>query len=474
MRSSRLLGFGALVLAPWLATSALAEEAPARSGTRDAPQAQAEPVEVSAEAPAPEGVAEEQDPGAGAETLESAALTAAPAAAPAAALTAAPAPVPAAPDDTEMAEVAEGAEADAIEAAEAEIVEVPPVLPGTLGYDSAGRPGHVHTVVSGDTLWDISDAYLGTPWVWPSVWNDNRNLENPHVIVPGDRIWITATEMRRVSAEEAADLLANLPAAPVELINAGTGIGAEEFEVPGQGESEWQAPAQRPDQVINFPVAANEMAGLVTAERLESSASIVDAVTKRVMLSQTDPVYIGLGAGEVQVGEQFTIFRSRDRVTDPDTKRVLGYHVDILGWLEVTENHRDTSTAVIRMATAEIERGDRIMPRELAPETVELAPSPGDVEGKLSYFASSRTMVGQVDYVYLNRGTLDGLQVGSPLEVFRAGHDETETARSELVGVPALVVAHLLVVKTEPETSVAFVAQTDVELELGDSFRGAR
>ncbi len=82
--------------------------------------------------------------------------------------------------------------------------------------------------------------------------------------------------------------------------------------------------------------------------------------------------------------------------------------------------------------------------------------------------------MGQVDYVYLNRGTLDGLEVGSPLEVFRASYDGTESARGEKVLVPARVVAHLLVVKAEPETSVAFVAQTDVELELGDTFRGAR
>jgi hypothetical protein len=473
---------------------------------------------VPAEEPASEALAEEADPGVRAENPESVApveqaaeTTPAPESAPKAVTAASePAPVPVAPapvtepeamaqipsddeprveDAAPMAEAAEGAEADAIEAAEAEPettetpgeepgqaerVEAPPVLPGTLGYDSQGRPGHVHVVVPGDTLWDISDAYLGTPWVWPSIWNDNRDLEDPHLILPGDRIWITATEMRRVSPEEAAKLLANLPAAPLELINAGTGIGPEEFAIPTQGEPVWQTPVQQPDQPIRYPVAANEMVGLVAAERLESAASIVDAVTTRLMLSQEDPVYIGLGAGEVQVGEQFTIFRSGDRVIDPDTKRVLGYYVDVLGWLEVTENHRDTSTAVIRMATAEIERGDRIMPREPAPDTVELAPSPGDVEGKLSYFASGRTIMGQVDYVYLNRGTLDGLQVGSPLEVFRAPHDGIEYARGERVRVPAQVVAHLLVVKAEPETSVAFVAQTDVELELGDTFRGAR
>ncbi|MDJ0790209.1 MAG: LysM domain-containing protein, partial [Myxococcota bacterium] len=50
--------------------------------------------------------------------------------------------------------------------------ENPPAL-GAVGWDSEGRQGRIHIVVGGDTLWDISNAYLGTPWVWPSIWNDN-------------------------------------------------------------------------------------------------------------------------------------------------------------------------------------------------------------------------------------------------------------------------------------------------------------
>ena len=68
---------------------------------------------------------------------------------------------------------------------------------GPVGHDEAGRPGRVHEVVPGDTLWDISDAYLGTPWVWPSIWQDNQDIENPHLIYPGDLIWITPWEMRK-------------------------------------------------------------------------------------------------------------------------------------------------------------------------------------------------------------------------------------------------------------------------------------
>ena len=38
-----------------------------------------------------------------------------------------------------------------------------------------------HVVVKGDTLWDISGAFLEHPWCWPQVWGLNREeIRNPH------------------------------------------------------------------------------------------------------------------------------------------------------------------------------------------------------------------------------------------------------------------------------------------------------
>ena len=45
-----------------------------------------------------------------------------------------------------------------------------------------------HTVVPGDTLWDIAEELLDDPWLWPELWYANPNIENPHLIYPGDKI----------------------------------------------------------------------------------------------------------------------------------------------------------------------------------------------------------------------------------------------------------------------------------------------
>jgi hypothetical protein len=334
---------------------------------------------------------------------------------------------------------------------------------GAIGYDSEGNQGRIHIVVSADTLWDISDAYLGTPWVWPSIWKDNDQVANPHLIHPGDRIWITPTEMRRISADEANAMLANGLSEPA----------AAGFPVAKVDPEPLDAVPVVVEERGSRRVSARESTGLISAEQLEASASLVGKVPERILLSQEDDVYVGLGESEVEVGDQFTVFRTHEKVFDPDTGELLGYHVEVLGWLEIKEAFPESSLAEIRMSTRDIELEDRVLPREPIPAEIAILPSPEGVEGKISFFPQDRVLMGSNDFVFLNRGTLDGLDVGSPLEVYRPGYPADEVVRREKVDVPDRVVAQLLVVRANNEASVAVVTDTDGELHLGDRFRGA-
>ncbi len=371
------------------------------------------------------------------------------------------------------------AEAVAPEEAQAPAAEAAPLTPetaggeaelpapalGAIGHDAEGRPGRVHLVARGDTLWDISEAYLGTPWVWPSIWKDNQAIQNPHLIRPGDRIWITPSEMRRVTAEEAAALLAGQPAAPQPEAEAAV-------EEPAAPPTPLAAP--EPEARNALRVSSQDAVGLVTPDELEAAGSIVSSVPSRVMLSQGDQVFVGMPEGDTQKGNQYTIFRVRENVVDPDSGRLLGHHVEFLGWLEIQQTHPESALAVIRESVGEIAVHDRMLPRTPAPAEIAVQESPGDVDGKISFFANKRTVMGTADFVYLNRGALDGLEVGSPLEVYRESFLADETTRNQRVRVPERVVAQLLVVKAEPMTSVAFITHTNEELELGDRFRGAQ
>ena len=353
-----------------------------------------------------------------------------------------------APTAAPAEEAAEPAKAEA--PAESHQVEL-----GPAGRDENGRSGRIHVVASGDTLWDISDAYLGTPWVWPSVWRENQGIENPHLIFPDDKIWITATEMRKVSEEEAEQLMASAL--------------ASEGAVPASMEdaSLGDAAAMRP----TYRYSEIETAGFITLDEFEGAATIVDSHDPKVWLSEADTAIIGAGADEVDVGDQFEIFRPGTRVYDPTTGRVFGYATKQLGWLEIEAVHPETSTGIIRLSRSEAQRGDHVLPRLRREAEIQVGPKP-DVEGQIIYTPDDRLNMSSADVVFLDRGTSHGLDVGSPLEVYRPLGTGFDEVRHEQLALPADVVAKLLVVRAGDETAVALVTHAKMELSRGDLFRG--
>ena len=87
----------------------------------------------------------------------------------------------------EQGEEQDAAEQESDEMQSTEVGERP-VQSGVRTSPDASAPAEVHSVVKGDTLWDLSQRYLGSPWYWPKVWSYNPEIANPHWIYPGNRV----------------------------------------------------------------------------------------------------------------------------------------------------------------------------------------------------------------------------------------------------------------------------------------------
>jgi hypothetical protein len=409
----------ATILALGLAGTASAEPAPDAAAAQPAPAAQAEAVAAPEETPAADPTAE--------------------------------------PAGAEQAAPAEPAvETKAAEAAPEKPAPTPKhvVSLGPVGHDAQGNPGRIHTVATGDTLWDISDAYLGTPWVWPSIWQENAALENPHLILPGDRLWVSPSEIRRVTPAEADELLAGSPAADA------AGMGEVAYDALPEGAELPKPPT--------FRYSARGGIGLVSDEHVQGAASIVDSREgDRTWFGSMDRLQVGLGSGEVEAGEQFIVFRTRERVTDPGNGRFLGWHVQLMGWVEVTDVHDEISDALVKMSFSEMQKGDRLLPRELMPLEVELRAAPDALDGQIAFMPNNRVTGGGEDMVYLDSGTDAGVEVGNVLEIYRPRGDRRDQARSRDVHVPAHVVGRVVVVVAFPTSSAAVIEHASTAINIG-------
>ena len=335
---------------------------------------------------------------------------------------------------------------------------------GPWAVDPEGQRGRIHTVDRGDTLWDISAAYLGTPWVWPSVWKDNQDIENPHLIRPNDHIWITAGEMRRITSGEAQEMIAAEEelAASLESLSDPTDEVAEPFvEKPGS------------DQAVDRKVQVVERAamGFVSPDSVRGSTSIVDSPSERLWLAEGDDVYLGVGECEVFIGDEFTIFRDPEPVYDVGRGGKLGYHVEILGWARIKQASGASAIAEIIESRSALKRGDQLIPRERVATEVDVTYTPSATEGAVVFAPEDRTQMGDGDHVYLNRGSIHGFKAGSEVEVYLPGSRRTDRVSGRKVQTPDHIVAQLVLVEVQANTSVAYITETSRSLEVGDLVR---
>jgi hypothetical protein len=213
----------------------------------------------------------------------------------------------------------------------------------------------------------------------------------------------------------------------------------------------------------------------VSEAQIKAATSVLESPVERMALALADPIYIGLGEGEVEVGERFTIFRDFSKVYDPVTRDPIGYHVDVRGSAEVIEVQAESSIAVIRESLGAIVRGDMVIAKEYVAEDVTVKAAPAGLDGRIAFLPHGRTLVGTTDYVYVNMGTNDGVEVGTDLEVYESGGAARDKAKKGrvMVRTPDSIMADLVVVIARENTAVAYVVHTRRELGIGDHVRGA-
>lgn len=307
-----------------------------------------------------------------------------------------------------------------------------------------------YEVRQGDTLWDIANAFYRDPFLWPLIWKSNPFIVDPDLIYPGNALVIPslAPVERAMSepeeqpvvekqAEEpgAVQTATSAAAAPEEPMLFGrrpVETAAEEAPVPG---SRLILPEDVPTPIMDKYAMLG--AGFVGEEHSRDylQGSVEDPTKKGESGNITgfdQDVYIVVRSREtVNTGDRFLIYEEMHSVKHPVTGRRYGNLYKVNGILKVTgAKEQGVYLARIILSFDAAMRGNLLAPYQ---EPALIYPSKQkqtkNLTGYILEVPDRKSISGQADIVFLDKGKEDGVDPGDRFTVMSEPHPSTGVRR---------------------------------------------
>jgi LysM repeat protein len=303
-----------------------------------------------------------------------------------------------------------------------------------------------YVVQEGDTLWDISATFLRDPWYWPEIWYVNPQVENPHLIYPGDVLALIYVDgAPRVTNMQGSSYRLSPEARVTPLTEAITSVSY--------------------DSISAF------LSRGVVIERNEVDSLPYLLATKgdHMLASAGNTIYVrGTSA---QPGERFNIVKIGDQLVDPENNDVIGYQGIEIGEGTIRKSGDPATMALIR-SKQEAKQGDRLIPTsvEIPLNFFPKAPS-SNIDGQIIAVVGGVTQIGQYQVVVMNRGSNNGLGVGDVLTVWQRGGTVRDHVGGGNVRLPDEEAGTIMVFKVYDRISYGLVMEATTAIHTLDFVR---
>lgn len=336
-----------------------------------------------------------------------------------------------------------------------------------MAADSILRPDHPerYTVKNGDTLWDIASMFLTDAWLWPEIWQINPNIENPHLIYPGDLItlvYVDGQPQLTVARGDEARTIKLSPAQPIA-------TGDRNVKLRPKVRTSALSSA-----IPAIPLDA--ISSLLTTGRIVEQDTL--AMAPHILAGTSDRLIFGPGDEFYARGKTWTpgtniygIFRQGEVYMDPETREVLGFEAREVGTALVETRDDDLYTLTLTAVKEDVRIGDRLLPtEERRVESTFYPRAPKEqIDGVIMTVLGGVTNVGRNDVVAINRGTINGLAVGDILAIYKSGKVVRDKVNRERVQLPPEKAGLLMVFRSFEKMSYGLVLETEEALRVGDN-----
>lgn len=345
-----------------------------------------------------------------------------------------------------------------------------------------------YVVVSGDTLWAIAGHFLNDPWYWPELWSKNPQINNPHLIYPGDiisLIYVNGQPVFQVSRDgQVVDSSAGANQTQTQAATE-TQTEANTFEqvhTDGPLRQVKLSPRIRStsleESIKTIPLDAilqfTTRPQVITLDEWNDAPYIVGSDDKHLILSQGNRIYI---KGELDKEKlRYSIYRKGGKLIDPKSGDLLGYESVYAGEARITK-YANPATARINKAKREIIVGDRLLSTDDSKINNLFFPKPpeADVEGEIISLFDAISGIAQYQIAVINLGKRDGLEVGNILATYTKGEvvrDRFEETEGQInVTLPNERSGMIMLFKIFDRVSYGLILEADRVIHRNDQVR---
>ena len=316
--------------------------------------------------------------------------------------------------------------------------------------------GLVHTVIEGDTLWDLSAKYLGSPWKWQEIWERNRFVTNPHYIYPGIDIVVFPPPSKEYALSVTEPSPEEEEAPPVP----------EEAPVPSA-----PAPAPAPPMLEISP-SDFVRAGEFVRKKPKGIGRIRAAEEPKVAFSEGDKVFLKLDK-EIPAGQLLGVYRVRGPITERGDRRVTGYARYLVGLVQVKGTESGEVFGIVRKSFEDLSREDQVSEEIPAYAPVPISPGAPGLEASVISGQAENAELATGNFIFLNRGSGAGVAVGNVFRLVEEGGKRAAALSAREPGI-RVDVGRAVVVRVSPEFSTAYIEKSYLSFPAGViAIRGA-
>jgi hypothetical protein len=328
------------------------------------------------------------------------------------------------------------------------------------GDDAAGRrehgdqvhglyPDKDHAVVKGDTLWDLSAAYLKDPFIWPDIWQVNPQISHPDLIYPGNHVNLPGYRTAPIAT------MAPRPGGPAAPMPVATAASAAAPGAP---------PTAEPAAKVVVPAEVVGRTGWIVGEgeKVGLGTILGNWHSNRYLLGTDAAVHVSLGARDgVVAGDRFRIVNSDRIVYHPRTRQVVGRMVKVVGEVEIVDVRDATATGRVTRANEAIQVGDAILAaQEILPVTEPTQAEARDLRATVLASFDDRFALAESDVIFLDVGQSQSVQPGDRFWI------QGDMAGA-MDGLPRYA-AEAVVIAAQDSTCTAVITQSLTETFVGD------